>query len=67
MGFSYREAYALPVWQRIWFIERINKELKAANDKNDTASKALQHNTPDMRSMQGRSRSQVPARLRRFS
>ena len=26
-GFSYRDAYSLPVWQRVWFIERINKEL----------------------------------------
>jgi len=67
MGFSYREAYRLPVWQRIWFIERVNKELKDANDKNSTASRALQHNTPDMRALQGRGREQVPASLRRFS
>ena len=27
-GFSYQDAYRLPVWQRIWFIERINKEIE---------------------------------------
>ena len=28
MGFGYRECYLLPVWQRVWFIERINKEIQ---------------------------------------
>ena len=67
MGFSYFEAYSVPVWQRVWFIERINKELERTSEAEDTTSKALHHNTPDLRSLQNRGRSQVPARLRRFT
>ena len=67
VGFSYKEAYGLPVWQRIWFIERTNTEFKRANDANSDASKAAHTNTPDQRAMQGRAREQVPANLRRFT
>ena len=67
VGFSYREAYHLPIWQRIWFIERTNEEFKKANEKDANASKAAHHNTPDQRAMAGRSRSSVPSRLRRFT
>jgi hypothetical protein len=63
MGFSYREAYSLPLWQREWFITRINKEIKAAQG----ASRAPHANTPDTRAMMERSRAQVPAKLRRFT
>lgn len=63
MGFNYTEAYSIPMWQRIWFIERINKEMK----KSEGASRAAHQNTPDDRSMLGRSRSQVPSKLRRFT
>ena len=67
-GFTYREAYLLPIWQRIWFIQRINKEFERANEKNsDAHSRAAHHNTPDARAMMGRSRAQVPANLRRFT
>ena len=62
-GFSYEGAYNLPVWQRIWFIERINKEIK----RSDGQSRSAQNNTPDARAMMNRARSQVPAKLRRFS
>ena len=67
MGFTYLEAYHLPVWQRIWFLKRINKELKESSKKDATASRALQNNTSDARAMQGMHRAQVPAKLRRFS
>lgn len=62
-GFSYREAYNLPVWQRQWFIKRINKELKAAHGQ----SRAAHDNTPDARALMGRARAQVPSNLRRFT
>tara|TARA_R100000808_G_scaffold25097_1_gene61935 strand:+ start:66257 stop:66445 length:189 start_codon:yes stop_codon:yes gene_type:complete len=61
------EAYALPVWQRIWFLKRINTEIERANKKDQNASRALHSNTPSGRELQGRSRSQVPAKLRRFT
>lgn len=63
MGFSYEEAYNLPVWQRVWFIKRINKEIKASQGQ----SHAAHTNSPDSRTMMGRSRAQVPSKLRRFT
>lgn len=67
MGFSYIEAYNLPVAYKRWFIERTSKELSKTHEQGDTQSKALHQNTPDVRSMQNRARSQVPSRLRRFT
>ena len=63
MGFTYREAYEIPVWQRIWFIKRLNKEIK----QSDGQSRAAHANTPDSRAMMNRARSQVPSNLRRFT
>ena len=62
-GFSYNEAYNLPVWQRIWFINRLNQEIK----KSQGQSHAAHANSPDARAMMSRARSQVPAKLRRFT
>ncbi|MEC7609486.1 MAG: hypothetical protein VX964_04890, partial [Verrucomicrobiota bacterium] len=67
MGFTYVEAYNIPIWQRIWFIERLNKELKAANEAQSGASRAAHANTPDQRALMGRHRQQVPSKLRRFT
>jgi hypothetical protein len=67
-GFLYEEAYWLPVPYRTWFIERISKELNKGKDEGgDPPSKALHHNTPDVRALQDRARAQVPSRLRRFT
>ena len=62
-GFSYRDAYILPVWKRIWFINRINEEIKRANGE----SRAATSNTPDSRALQGRARNMVPSNQRRFT
>ena len=67
MGFLYKEAYSLPIWQRIWFIRRINQEFERAADKNQNVSKAAHDNTPEQRYWEGRSRESPPARLRRFT
>jgi len=67
MGFTYTEAYTLPIWQRHWFIKRTNQELKQASEQDNGASRALHQNTGEARSMYNRARSQVPAKLRRFS
>ena len=63
MGFSYKEAYDLPIWQREWFIKRINKEIKSSQGQ----SHAAHANTPDARAMMNKARAQVPAKLRRFT
>ena len=67
MGFTYSECYRLPVWQRQWFIERLNTEIKRSNDKGANQSRALHDNTTDQRQLMGRGRDQVPAKLRRFT
>jgi len=63
MGFSYVECYNIAIWQRIWFIQRINEEIKKTNGQ----SRSAQSNTADSRAMMSRARSQVPAKLRRFT
>ena len=63
MGFSYIEAYNVPIWIRMWMLKRLNKEIKASNGQ----SRSAQHNSPDARSMMGRARAQVPSKLRRFT
>lgn len=68
MGFTYVEAYNIPVWQRNWFIQRINKEfMKAVEKKVPPQSRAAHTNTPDARALMGNHRQQVPANLRRFT
>jgi hypothetical protein len=64
VGFSYHDAFNMPVWQRIWFIDRLIEELKRSNNEQSRAAHA---NTPDARALAGKYRSQVPANLRRFT
>lgn len=74
-GFTYKDAYNIPVWQKKWFIDRIIKELNRSQspaqdgDTSPTfdASRALHHNSPQTRELQGMARNQVPSRLRRFT
>ena len=66
-GFTYTEAYRLPVYQRYWFIDRLNKEIKKASDGDaPQGSRASHDNDPQMRAMLGR-RPDAPPRMRRFS
>jgi len=67
MGFSYWECYNIPISYRIWFIERLNKELKKSSEKENTPTRALHQNNPQTRALMGLNRSETPARLRRFS
>ena len=69
MGFTYVEAYNIPIWQRYWFLERLNKEIKRANEASNgnASTRAAHQNSPDARAMMGRARSQVPSKLRRFT
>ncbi len=68
MGFSYAEAYNLPIWKREWFLERMQKEISRTNEgDNQAGTRAAHQNDPTTRAMQGRHRAQVPAKLRRFT
>lgn len=57
----------MPVSYKRWFIERIVKEINKTSETGETQAKAAHQNTPDVRSMQGRSRPVAPSRLRRFT
>jgi hypothetical protein len=67
-GMDWRDYYRFPVAYRRWLIKRINDEIqKAAEAQNGQTSKGAHNNTPDIRSLTGKSRSQVPAKLQRFT
>lgn len=69
-GFSFTEAWNIPVTWRRWFIERINMEIERSRGENGEGqgeSRAAHHNTPDVRALQGKNRQQTPSRLRRFT
>lgn len=63
-GFTFTEAYNIPVGWRRWFMQRINKEFERANNQ---SSKGAHQNTPDIRQLQGNSRTVAPARMQRFT
>ena len=67
MGFTYREGYNIPIWQRIWFMKRLNKELKRAQQEGSGDSRAAHANSPDARALMNKHRHMVPAKLRRFT
>lgn len=67
MGFTYSEAYRLPIWQRRWFVTRLNKEFEKAAEQNANVSRAAHDNDPATRALSGRHRSSPPSRLRRFT
>jgi hypothetical protein len=69
-GFTWKEAFHLPVVYKRWFIERITKEIKGPGDGSDPdantgRSRAYHHNTPEAAQLSGR-RPNSPSRLRRF-
>ena len=66
-GMTYGEYLNFPVAYKRWLIERINKEITKAVEKNaDIPSKAPHHNTPDTRAMTGKPRQFVNPRTQRF-
>lgn len=66
MGFTYQDAYTLPIWKRHWFIERTIKEIKGDEDSDPSPTKGAHQNSPEQRAFMGL-RPDAPARLRRFS
>ena len=68
MGFTYSEAYNIPIWQRRWFLTRTQKEINRTNNEDGGAgTRAAHQNSPDMRAWMERQRARVPAKLRRFT
>ena len=68
MGFTYKEAYNIPIGQRRWFLKRTQKEITRTNEgENQAGSRAAHQNSPDVRAMMQRHREMVPAKLRRFT
>ena len=66
LGFTYKDAYNTPIGIRKWFIDRLAKEFKKANEqKTPPHSKASHMNTPDMRLFKGKNRLNSPSRLNR--
>ncbi len=67
-GFTYSECYKLPIAYRVWFIDRINKEFKKAQEAGEQAnSRAAHHNQSDIRKLQNFARGETPSRMRRFT
>jgi hypothetical protein len=66
-GFTWRETQHMPVSYKRWFIERINREFSRTSENGQVQSRAAHQNTPDVRQLMGRSRDNVPSRLRRFT
>jgi hypothetical protein len=64
LGFTYSDARDLPIPVRRWYINRIEKQLKNSSDAGSTDSRSHEANTPEVRAFRGKSRTQVPARLR---
>ena len=60
--------YNFPIAYKRWLIKRIEKEIKTAHEaQSDIPSRAMHHNTPDARALAGRTRTQVPSKLTRFT
>ena len=49
LGFTYRDAYSCPVWQRFWFINRFKKDLEEAKQKNQTVNTQAHRNNTGSR------------------
>jgi hypothetical protein len=63
MGFTYNEAMNLPIWQRTWFLERMQKEMSGSKGQ----SRAAHANDQGTRTLTGMHRANPPAKLRRFT
>ncbi len=68
LGLTRSDIYAMPVAERMWYLERVNEEIKNSSESSDTepVTKAAHNNTPEQRALRGQ-RPNTPARLRRFT
>ncbi len=68
LGFTKSDIEAMAIQHRIWYIERVQREISAhaAANPNGAHSKGAHDNSPDARAFRGE-RPDAPARLRRFT
>ena len=57
----------MPVSYKAWFINRIVKEITKSQENGSGQSRAAHQNSPEVRALSGMSRTESPARLRRFT
>ena len=62
MGMTYSDVRNLPIRYRIWFINRVVKEINKTR-----VTKGAGDNDPGSRSLRGNSRVDSPSRIRRFT
>lgn len=66
MGFTYHDAYHLPIFKRRWFIKRFIKEVSQKNDDSKPPPVRATHlQTPETRALTGAHRTFSPNRLNR--
>ena len=65
IGFSYIDAYNLPISIRKWFIKRFIKEISKENNDNPAPLKASHTQTAETRLFKGSHRTHSPNRLNR--
>ena len=64
-GMDWWNFYNFPITYRRWLIKRLNEEFKKAKDNDQPPpSKAMHHNTEDIRALTGKARTQTPHKLR---
>jgi hypothetical protein len=51
LGFTYNDAYKLPVWERVWFIQRLKKEFETAKENNSKATSNAQRTNSGSRNV----------------
>ena len=62
LGFTYADAFNLPIWKRRWFLDRVVREISESNTTKDAA------NDPMHSALAGSHRQdRAPSRLRRFT
>lgn len=62
------EAYNIPVVFKRWWIDRISKEIARANQgEAPPGSRASHHDNPEVNALLNKTRTQAPARNRRFT
>lgn len=67
LGFTRSDVYSMPVAERMWYLERVGKEIQNASEQgSDRPTKATHDNMPENRAFRGQ-RPNTPSRLRRFT
>ena len=62
LGFTYADAFNLPIWKRKWFLDRVVKEISKTNTTKESANNPLHKGLAG-----GHRQDHTPSRLRRFT